>query len=350
MNKKNVMEKFREHGIVPKAKLERRNKAATYREIAEIIIREAYGDDYTDQLGLGDLEKLIKHKTEGRKIADSKTIKTVNKEIRALSSKINRYEAGDKGEEKARKALMLFYKEHCKLHNVFLENEYGSAEYDDIVISPRGIFIIEVKNINNDVYIRENGDFYKRSREKDPVLLGNIAESMERKRYILWRSLTDEMRDELYINDIHLTLLFVGRGVVENKCCWLDVRYCGDICRYIEEYPIENRRIFIEDMERIYRHLESVRKPHLWELDVDIERMAEDLESAFELINGKQYGLITLKRKNVLRFNKMFNAELISAKLTEFKLCSHEKAYIFISPFIIVSSSIKRAYKNARHI
>ena len=326
MNKKNVMEKFREHGIVPKAKLERRNKAATYREIAEIIIREAYGDDYTDQLGLGDLEKLIKHKTEGRKIADSKTIKTVNKEIRALSSKINRYEAGDKGEEKARKALMLFYKEHCKLHNVFLENEYGSAEYDDIVISPRGIFIIEVKNINNDVYIREN------------------------KRYILWRSLTDEMRDELYINDIHLTLLFVGRGVVENKCCWLDVRYCGDICRYIEEYPIENRRIFIEDMERIYRHLESVRKPHLWELDVDIERMAEDLESAFELINGKQYGLITLKRKNVLRFNKMFNAELISAKLTEFKLCSHEKAYIFISPFIIVSSSIKRAYKNARHI
>ena len=66
---------------------------------------------------------------------------------------------GIKGEHIARRALKLisFDKNVKILYNVALEDEDVQAEYDAIVITPYGLFVVEVKNWGAEMSIDENG-------------------------------------------------------------------------------------------------------------------------------------------------------------------------------------------------
>lgn len=66
---------------------------------------------------------------------------------------------GMKGEQIARRALKLisFDKGVKILYNIALEDEDAQAEYDAIVITPYGVFVIEVKNWGASMSIDENG-------------------------------------------------------------------------------------------------------------------------------------------------------------------------------------------------
>lgn len=66
---------------------------------------------------------------------------------------------GMKGEHIARRALKLisFDKNVKILYNVALEDEDVQAEYDAIVITPYGLFVVEVKNWGAEMSIDENG-------------------------------------------------------------------------------------------------------------------------------------------------------------------------------------------------
>ena len=288
MNKQAIMDKYKDKGITPGRKYARSDITEKLRDIANILIREAYGKEYTDKICLSDLRKMIIQKSEKKALYDSQVIETVSEDLKKLESRIKRYEAGDTGEEKARKALQMFHFEHCKLHSVFLSNKNGSAEYDDLVITPRGIFIIEVKNICTDILIKKNGYLYRKNEHKEPEYLGNLGEAMERKRFVLWGALSDDIKENICVDDIHLVLLYVGRGVVDNDLDWVDVCYSSNICRYIEGYNNEGRRILLEVMEKIYRRINSVNEPNVWELGVDIDKYAEHFSNALNVVGCEE--------------------------------------------------------------
>ena len=76
-----------------------------------------------------------------------------------LGYTIGSFIKGMKGERIARRALKLisFDKDVKILYNIALEDEDAQAEYDAIVITPYGLFMVEVKNWGAEMHIDENG-------------------------------------------------------------------------------------------------------------------------------------------------------------------------------------------------
>jgi len=92
-------------------------------------------------------------------LKETETYKRFEKNMNDLGYTIGSFLKGMKGERIARRALkLIFYDKNVKiLYNIALEDEDAQAEYDAIVITPYGLFVVEVKNWGAEMHIDENG-------------------------------------------------------------------------------------------------------------------------------------------------------------------------------------------------
>ena len=92
-------------------------------------------------------------------LKETETYKRFENNMNDLGYTIGSFIKGMKGERIARRALKLisFDKDVKILYNIALEDEDVQAEYDAIVITPYGLFVVEVKNWGAEMHIDENG-------------------------------------------------------------------------------------------------------------------------------------------------------------------------------------------------
>ena len=92
-------------------------------------------------------------------LKETETYKRFESNMNDLGYTIGSFIKGMKGERIARRALKLlsFDKDVKILYNIALEDEDAQAEYDAIVITPYGLFVVEVKNWGAEMHINENG-------------------------------------------------------------------------------------------------------------------------------------------------------------------------------------------------
>ncbi len=90
---------------------------------------------------------------------ESETFIRFKKNMNELGYTIGTFIKGMNGERIARRALkLLSFEKNIKiLYNVELEDEDAQAEYDAIVITPYGLFVVEVKNWGASMVITPNG-------------------------------------------------------------------------------------------------------------------------------------------------------------------------------------------------
>ena len=69
--------------------------------------------------------------------------------------------SGNAGEQKVFRALDNLGCQNSVLHNVELEFDGRRTEIDAIVFTNHAIFIIEIKNSKKNIFIDENGEFYR---------------------------------------------------------------------------------------------------------------------------------------------------------------------------------------------
>lgn len=266
------------NGLYPQAELKEK-----YCTLSDTQLKLIYEAEDGEKLRVHHLQQRVKDLIEQHDLGDDPVCKETQKNIDELASKIASTAAGAYGERKAGNALKRLYSDHYIRHNVYLKNDAGAAEYDYIVITGKGIFIVEVKHSNWDIIIEENGDYMRRGKEGFDYHY-NIAEAMEKKRYILWNSLPDELKMSVCIEHIHQVVLFVGDKKVINKVKWLKVCYCSNICRYIDNCYIEKYRLFREDMKEIYKFLDQNNGEALFPLDIDLEKHISDFADTLYLI------------------------------------------------------------------
>lgn len=80
--------------------------------------------------------------------------KNLQNEIRGMIS-------GKRGEQNTFFVLDKLSKEAKVLTNVELKNEFYRTKIDAVVITKTGVTIIEIKNTKQDIYIDENGNYYR---------------------------------------------------------------------------------------------------------------------------------------------------------------------------------------------
>lgn len=110
-------------------------------------------------------------------LKETETYKRFESNMNDLGFTIGSFIKGMKGERIAKRALKLisFDKNVKILYNIALEDEDVQAEYDAIVITPYGIFVVEVKNWGAEMHIDENGILWRNDQNIKYDLPGRMS-------------------------------------------------------------------------------------------------------------------------------------------------------------------------------
>ena len=162
---------------------------------------------------------LVQLNNECGNIADEE-IKKFTDEVYDFSNMIRGLISGNRGETKVFNILDSYkYNGHVLLKNIELSNDEERTEIDALVITPKSVVIVEVKNTGRDIFIDENGDYYRMG--KYLRWDSNIKEKFETKEKLLKRALGKEYED-IVINKV---VVFTNDRVeIQNK--YQDIKTC----------------------------------------------------------------------------------------------------------------------------
>lgn len=163
-----------------------------------------------------------------------------------LGYTIGSFIKGMNGERIAKRALkLLSYDKGIRiLYNVQLEDEDAQAEYDAIVITPYGMFVVEVKNWGVPMTVASNGLL---TRNDDSGIVYDIPGRMSVKEALL-----KEYLQELFPKNYHNMLLFSNeRAQVQNNYHQIFISCGGGISYEIKSYDKGGNTLTEEQVTKI---------------------------------------------------------------------------------------------------
>lgn len=163
-----------------------------------------------------------------------------------LGYTIGSYIKGMNGERIAKRALkLLSYDKGVRiLYNVQLEDEDAQAEYDAIVITPYGMFVVEVKNWGASMTISPNGLL---TRNDDSGIVYDLPGRMCVKEALL-REYLQELFPKNYYN---MLLLSNERAKVKDNYYQISISCGGGISYEIKSYAKRGNTLTEEQVAKI---------------------------------------------------------------------------------------------------
>jgi len=195
--------------------------------------------------------------------------------------------SGNYGEQKVFQALDELSCENTVLHNVELEFDGRRTEIDAIAFTHYAIFIVEIKNSKKNIFIDEEGRFYRTGRSMH--FDGNIAEKMDEREALLRKALERTGMDHLKIFKI---VTFSNSYLdVENKYRYIKVCGSNYLTTFIEKFT-SSQWYSSKDICTMKEAVEAVRCPDAYQMSIDMEEFKENfarlmtiLESAEEMMD-----------------------------------------------------------------
>lgn len=281
--KESLLSAIAEKGITPDITFEHDMLVDKYKCIEEVFLREVFNENYSSNM---DTRNLIAHFRDVAAQYDltfSREYIRVIDALTLLSATIGSLKNGAKGEMRVRQSLERINGKGRVLKNIYLETSAGNAEYDLIVITKKGVFIIEVKYSKSPTYIDHMGNFRHADGTGNPNY--NIADALDRKEYILYESLTAELQTMFPRERIHSYLVVIGNTVVENKCRNISVCSSGSVYNKITRFRTNAHEIFTDEQNELADYLLSCNNKDAFAIDLDIERCCADFAAFIQQID-----------------------------------------------------------------
>ena len=196
------------------------------------LIKAAFNDG-TDITGLKiwDVENHLEQiNAECGGIA-TEQLENFKKDCKYISNLIKAEISGNRGEEKAFDSLSRIHGDHILLKNVELSNTYMKSELDAVVLTRNGAFIVEVKNTSRNIFIDEDGNYYRTGEfiRWD----SHIGEKMQVKKTLLRELLNSKGLVDIPIYEI---VVFTNNRVeVQNKCANLKTCFLSQLPYIIDK-------------------------------------------------------------------------------------------------------------------
>ena len=155
---------------------------------------------------------------------------------KAIGNEISSELSGSRGEQTVFKTLENLSCYNTVLHNVELEIDGKRTEIDAIVFTHRAIFIIEIKNSKKNIFIDEDGEFYRAGHSMHYDC--NIADKMSEREFML-RKILDKVGLG-YLKIFNIVTFTNPRIDVENK--YHRIKVCGSnyLPTFIEKFYSDN--------------------------------------------------------------------------------------------------------------
>lgn len=203
-------------------------------------------------------------------IADEE-LRKFSDEVYDYSNMIKGIISGNRGEAKVFNVL-----EPCKyngnllLKNVELSSDVERTEIDALVVTPRAIVIVEVKNTGRDIYIDENGDYYRMG--KYLRWDSNIKDKFETKEELLKKALGKEY-EEAVINKV---VVFTNNKIeVQNKLQDIETCFLSQLTYMIDRF--DSGKCFEKsDMEDISQKIKTAEELESYPVKFEIDQFKYD--------------------------------------------------------------------------
>ena len=235
-------------------------------------------------LRLWDVERHLRKMNDERgHVADDELARFV-KGSKVVCNNISAEFSGNAGEQKVFRALDNLGCQNSVLHNVELEFDGRRTEIDAIVFTNHAIFIIEIKNSKKNIFIDENGEFYRIGNSMHHDC--NIADKMDEREALLRKALERAGMD--YLKIFKIVTFTNPRLDVENKYHYIKVCPSNYLTSFIEKFT-SNQWYSYEDICTMAEAVTEVKCPEEYKMSIDMTEFKRDfailmakLESAEE--------------------------------------------------------------------
>ena len=179
--------------------------------------------------------------------------------------------SGNRGEYKAFKTLEYLKSQNRVLRNVELSDGNVRTELDAVVITPKCVTIVEVKNTSKNIFINKEGNYYRTGEflKWD----SNIAEKMSVKEGLLRKAL--EVAGYGYVQIRSIVAFTNNRIEVQNKYRQIRTSFVSQLVYIIEGYRLDDS-ISTEDMDNLQQIIQEAECKETYPFEFDVNQYKAD--------------------------------------------------------------------------
>lgn len=187
--------------------------------------------------------------------------------------------SGNRGEAKAFRTLQYIRTKNIVLKNLELSNEDFRTELDAVVITPGTVTIIEVKNTAKNIFIDENGDYFRTGEFLKWDC--NIAEKMTLKEELLRKVLASGGMDGIRIRSI---VVFTNNRIeVQNKYSRIRTCFVSQLAYIIDGFK-SGRSLSDEEMEQIKDLIKIAESKQNYPFEFDVAQYKLDFATVMAIL------------------------------------------------------------------
>lgn len=253
---------------------------------AELVEKTFAESSNVAELKIWDVERRLDEMNSECGGIVTEQLEVFKKDCKYICNLIKAEISGNRGEMKAFDSLSRIHGEHILLKNIELSNNEMRSELDAVVITRNGGFIVEVKNTSRNIFIDEDGNYYRTGEflRWD----SHIREKMQVKESLLREVLNAKGLADIPIYEI---VVFTNNRIeVQNKCRTLKTCFLSQL-----PYIIDKSRDTVISFSEMNLAAQAVaeaniEKSYPFEFDVDAFKMnfANILVSLGEAKEAKQ--------------------------------------------------------------
>lgn len=281
-------------------------------EVVNLTFEETHAENMN--LRMYDVHKYLEAKNQELGAAVDEEIDRFKEYCEGFSTMIGREVAGVNGEKRVFRALETLNTENIVLQNVELMSDSNRAEIDAVVITPKAIFLLEVKNSSHDMIIDARGNYYRAHGYMNFDY--NIAEKVNVKEHLLSKAIKEsDLPEEIKkLKLVRLVVFANSKMHCDNRFKYLKTCYLSNLPHVIDEH-IGKDSYSSEDMKAIATVIEKAQQKEAYPVDFDFTgfkdcfanimvSLEKTAEIDKEISEEQEYEEIWVNRENTI--NKKF--------------------------------------------
>lgn len=231
-----------------KAKYQKSELLSEMLALQNEIVRLTFNDAHatTANLRIWDVEKHLEQMNKDCGNVADEALQIFMDESKTLCNLIKAEISGARGEAKAFRTLEYLKNKARILKNVELSDENHRTELDVIVIMPEVITIVEVKNTARNIFIDENGDYFRTGEFLKWDC--NIAYKMQLKEELLRKAIERTGITNIQIKSV---VVFADNRIeVQNKCSSIRTCFASQLAYILDGFQ-DNQSMTNDEMQKV---------------------------------------------------------------------------------------------------
>ena len=259
------------------------------------MVRIAFPDNNSDidSLKTWDIERYLNQLNKERGGVATEELCRFRNDSREFSNTIKAEISGRKGEKIAFDSFRYIFSPNIILKNVELSDDKLNTEIDAVVITPKGITVVEVKNTSKNIYISPKGNYYTTGEYNRQDC--KIGEKIDLKERLLRNALRDAGIDGVPIRSV---VVFTNSKIeVQNRYEGIKTCFVDQLPDMIDGY-MSDLNMNEKEMEKIGEVIKQANCPRKYPARFDVIQFKNDFaDLMLKLSSAPEY------REPVVKYN-----------------------------------------------